>query len=162
MRRFPLESGSHAEVTVYSVRLGALVIDQGEEPAALRDPAQYVGYADGRILLRHHGLHVELVIDPQNPIGKTHPAGLADIVIESALTTIQDCEDSVAAVDTEDKVGVYRNWLGLMNGTLKDNFEKGGKLVHRELNADRRYTAASGGELVLKGRRCCWCAMSGI
>jgi malate synthase len=149
---FPLESGSHADVTVYAVRLGALVIDRGEEAAALKDPSQYVGYADGRILLRHNGLHVELVIDSGSAIGKAHPAGLADIVIESALTAIQDCEDSVAAVDAEDKVGVYRNWLGLMNGSLSETFEKGGKSVTRTLSADRRYTAAGGGELTLKGR----------
>jgi malate synthase len=119
---------------------------------ALRDPAQFIGYAPGQIVLRHHRLHVILGIDPNNPIGRTHPAGLADIVIESALTTIEDCEDSVAAVDAEDKVGVYRNWLGLMDGTLTETFEKAGRTVHRTLHADRVFTGADGKPLTLKGR----------
>jgi malate synthase len=100
----------------------------------------------------HHGLHAILVIDPQNPIGKTSKSGLADIIIESALTAIQDCEDSVAAVDAEDKVGVYRNWLGLMNGTLEETFEKSGKQMTRRLNPDRAYKDANGEPLALKGR----------
>jgi len=150
---FPLVSGSHADVTAYTAHFGMLMIDIGEEGVALKDPTQFVGDAEGGvILLKHNGLHVELHIDRNHPVGKTHPAGLADVVIESALTTIQDCEDSVAAVDAEDKVGVYRNWLGLMDGTLEDSFEKGGRMVTRRLNPDRRYTAAAGGELVLKGR----------
>src|SRR5690606_10812077 len=104
------------------------------------------------IVLRHSGLHAVLVIDRANAIGATHAAGLSDVIVEAALTTIQDCEDSVAAVDAEDKVGVYRNWLGLMQGNLEDTFEKGGKTVTRKLNADRAYKGADGGELVLKGR----------
>jgi malate synthase len=157
---FPLATGSHADVTAYVVAetagVAALAIDTAGGPTTLADPEQFIGYAgaDGRasILLRHHGLHVELVIDRDNAVGRAHPAGLADVVIESALTTIQDCEDSVAAVDAEDKVGVYRNWLGLMNGTLEDRFEKGGQQVTRRLNPDRVYHGATGGEVVLKGR----------
>jgi malate synthase len=157
---FPLASGSHAEVTAYVVAetagIAALAIDTTSGPTTLADPEQFVGYAgaDGRanILLRHHGLHAELVIDRGNAVGRAHPAGLADVVIESALTTIQDCEDSVAAVDAEDKVGVYRNWLGLMKGTLEDTFEKGGRQITRRLNPDREYRGATGGEVVLKGR----------
>jgi malate synthase len=150
---FPLKGGvSHAKVTSYTVRLGMLIIDAGGEAAELADPSQLGGYADGQIVLGHNGLHAILVIDPNNPIGATHPAGLADIVIESALTAIQDCEDSVAAVDAEDKVGVYRNWLGLMNGTLTETFEKGGKTVRRSLNTDRTYKGLDGQPLMLKGR----------
>ena len=159
-KAFPLAKGSHKDVTAYVVAetggIGALAIDTRSGPAKLKDGAQFVGFSrDGqgaRILLKHNGLHAELVIDKQHPIGLTHPAGLADVVVESALTTIQDCEDSVAAVDAEDKVGVYRNWLGLMNGTLTETFEKGGKSLTRKLNADRTYKSARGGELTLKGR----------
>jgi malate synthase len=153
---FPLARGSHEDVSRYAVVGGRLLIDTAEGAAALADPAQFVGHAGGensaQIVLRHHGLHAILYIDRQNPIGATHAAGLADIVIESALTTIQDCEDSVAAVDAEDKVGVYRNWLGLMNGTLTDSFEKAGKLVHRALNPDKLFTGSDGKPLALKGR----------
>ncbi len=107
----------------------------------------------GELVLQHNGLHVDPGDrPPQSPIGKTHKAGLADVVVESALTTIQDCEDSVAAVDAEDKVGVYRNWLGLMNGTLEETFEKGGKPLTRRLNADRSYKDANGQPMTLKGR----------
>lgn len=159
-RSFPLSTGSHRDVTAYVVAetggVAALAIDTASGPSALRDPSQFVGYArDGegaRILLRHNGLHVELVIDPNHPIGRTHPAHLADVVVEAALTTIQDCEDSVAAVDAEDKVGVYRNWLGLMNGTLVESFAKGGETITRRLNPDRTYRAADVGTLTLKGR----------
>ncbi|MEO7224109.1 MAG: malate synthase G, partial [Devosia sp.] len=149
---FPLSRGSHAHVTTYAARDGVLVIDSAEGNVTLKDPAQYVGFGDGQIVLRHHGLHAILYINPNHPIGATHSAGLADIVIESALTAIQDCEDSVAAVDAEDKVGVYRNWLGLMNGSLKESFEKGGKIVHRVLHEDKRFAAPDGSELALKGR----------
>jgi len=155
---FPLTVGSHGDVTSYALDyhngLCSLVIDGGR--TALADPAQFVGYRQvGEelvVLLRHNGLHAEIDIDRANSIGKTHKAGIADIVIESALTTIQDCEDSVAAVDTEDKVGVYRNWLGLMNGSLEETFEKGGRTVTRRLNPDRVYTAPNGATLTLKGR----------
>lgn len=157
---FPLRAGSHRDVTAYVVAetagLAALVMDSTSGPVKLKDGSQFVGYAregaGARILLKHNRLHVELVIDAQSPIGKTHPAHLADVVVEAALTTIQDCEDSVAAVDAEDKVGVYRNWLGLMNGTLVESFAKGGETITRRLNADRTYHAAKGGTLTLKGR----------
>ncbi len=161
---FPLARGSHADVTAYVVAetkgIGALAIDTRNGPTALKDQSQFLGFAGGetaKIVLQHNGLHVELVIDKNHPIGRTHSAGLADIVVESALTTIQDCEDSVAAVDAEDKVGVYRNWLGLMNGSLEDTFEKGGKTVTRKLAPDRHYRDAKGGSLTLKGRAVLLC-----
>jgi malate synthase len=157
---FPLASGSHAEVTGYHVvkdgTARRLEVDLPAGRTGLRDPAAFAGYggteARGEIVLKHNGLHVVLVIDPASQIGATHAAGLSDVIVEAALTTIQDCEDSVAAVDAEDKVGVYRNWLGLMTGTLEDTFEKGGKTVTRKLNADRSYKDAAGQPLVLKGR----------
>ncbi|MDB5623506.1 MAG: malate synthase [Devosia sp.] len=156
----PLKQGSHAEVNSYVVAeqggTANLVIDTAAGPTTLRDAEAFVGYrgagAQAEIVLRHNGLHVILVLDKSSPIGSEHPAGLADVVVEAALTTIQDCEDSVAAVDAEDKIGVYRNWLGLMKGTLEDTFDKGGKSVTRRLKEDRVYTARSGSELVLKGR----------
>lgn len=157
---FPLASGSHRDVTGYHVvkdgERRSFVADTAVGGVGLKDAAQFVGYGGtqerGELVLRHNGLHVVLVIDPASPIGATHAAGLSDVVIESALTTIQDCEDSVAAVDAEDKVGVYRNWLGLMNGTLADTFEKGGKTVTRTLHTDRQYKGVDGRPLVLKGR----------
>ncbi|MEQ8446087.1 MAG: malate synthase G [Pelagibacterium sp.] len=157
---FPLLGIKHWAVTSYDVDTSGdaarLVIESQDGPARLAYLEAFAGYSrDGdvlRILLNHNGLHVELVIDANHPVGKDHPAHLADVVIESALTTIQDCEDSVAAVDAEDKVGVYRNWLGLMVGDLADTFEKGGKSVTRTLNADRTYTAPDGSEVTLKGR----------
>jgi malate synthase len=157
---FPLLGVKHWAVTRYRVETSGgtarLAIESQDGPVKLANDDAFAGYSsDGdvlRILLCHHGLHVELVIDPNHPVGKDHPAHLADVVIESALTTIQDCEDSVAAVDAEDKVGVYRNWLGLMKGDLADTFEKGGKTVTRRLNADRTYTTPDGTALTLKGR----------
>jgi len=118
----------------------------------LADPAQLVGRAGNNLLLRHHGLHVELVIDRTHPIGKTDPAGLADVVLESAISTIVDFEDSVAAVDAQDKVAAYGNWLGLMQGDLEDTFEKGGRQLTRRLAADRQYTATDGTPFTLHGR----------
>jgi len=149
----PLKDGSWAGAGALSVRDGKLAVGT----TGLADPAQFVGYrgeaaAPSAVLLRKNGLHVEIVIDRNHTIGKTDPAGIADIVLEAALTTIQDCEDSVAAVDAEDKVLAYRNWLGLMKGDLAETFEKGGRSVTRKLNDDREYTAPDGGRLVLPGR----------
>jgi len=123
----------------------------GGEPD-LADPGQFVGRAGDTLLLRHNGLHIELVIDRAHPIGRTDPAGLADIVLEAALTTICDLEDSVAAVDAADKVLAYRNWLGLMKGDLADTFEKNGAMMTRRLNGDRSYTAPDGTTFTLPGR----------
>ncbi|ADM10235.1 malate synthase [Parvularcula bermudensis HTCC2503] len=147
----PLNDGIHSEVKRYCIEEGKLI-------PTLRDPGQFVGYtgepeAPQTLLLRHHGLHIEIRIDADHPIGKTDPAHVADIHLESALSSIVDLEDSVAAVDGEDKTLAYRNWLGLMRGDLKETFEKGGETRTRELQADRAYTAASGeGEVTVKGR----------
>ncbi len=159
-RAAPPAQGSHRDAIGYRVvhRNGTagLVIDTEGGEVGLREPGAFAGAAerDGKtvILLKHHRLHIELVIDPTSHVGRALPAGLDDVIVEAALTTIEDCEDSVAAVDAQDKIGVYRNWLGLMNGTLADSFEKGGRTVHRILNPDRRYTAPDGSPLVLKGR----------
>jgi malate synthase len=146
----PLAVGGHADVTAYTVADGALV-------PALADPAAFVGYrgdaeAPDAILLRHNGLHIEIVVDGAHPIGGNDPAGVADVVLESALSTIVDLEDSIAAVDAEDKVAAYANWLGLMRGDLSAAFSKNGKAVTRTLAADRTYVAPDGGELRLPGR----------
>ncbi|MET0375674.1 MAG: malate synthase G [Rhizorhabdus sp.] len=127
---------------------------QGGEPK-LANPAQLVGRSGDNLLFRHNGLHIEVVIDPTHVIGKDDPAGIADVLLESALTTICDLEDSVAAVDAEDKVAAYANWLGLMKGDLEDSFEKGGKMMTRRLNPDRDYTAPDGSAFTLPGRSVC-------
>ncbi|MBU2962915.1 malate synthase G [Citreicella sp. C3M06] len=150
---FPVEGGQHAGADGYSIVDGALQV--GGKP--LRDPAQFAGYrgdaaAPSAVLLRNNGLHVELVIDRDHFIGKTDSAGLADVLMEAAVSAIMDCEDSVACVDAQDKTQAYANWLGLMKGDLADTFEKGGKSVTRTLAADRSYTAPDGSELTLKGR----------
>ena len=153
----PLAQGSHADVTGYAVKGGALVVTTGAGTFGLKDPAKFVGYrgdadAPTSILLRNNGLHLEVVVDRSHSIGATDPAGVADVLMEAAISTIQDCEDSVAAVDAADKVDVYRNWLGLMKGTLNADLEKGGKTITRRLNPDREYTAPGGGTLTLPGR----------
>jgi malate synthase len=144
----PLTGGSHADVTRYAIEQGRLVTDCGP----LRDETLLAGWRGASPLLRHNGLHAELVIDRDHPVGRTDKAGMADILLESAVTAIMDCEDSVAAVDAEEKVVVYRNWLGLMKGTLSAGFDKGGRTVERRLAPDRVYDAPGGGSLVLKGR----------
>ncbi|WP_323039278.1 malate synthase G [Gemmobacter sp.] len=152
----PLVTGSHADATDYTVQNGALVVTLGAATTGLADPAAFAGTAgDGAkrsILLRHNGLHIELVFDASHPVGAASPSGLRDVVLESALTAIQDCEDSVAAVDAADKVLAYANWLGLMKGDLTDTFDKGGKALTRRLNPDRQFTAPDGTTLTLPGR----------
>lgn len=157
-RYFPLDTGSHSEATGYSVHGAALkvALNSGES-TTLADGTQLKGYSGpagepSAILLCHHGLHVEIQIDRSHAIGATDPAGVKDLCLESALTTIQDCEDSVAAVDAEDKVVVYRNWLGLMKGDLSESFAKGGKTVTRRMNPDREFTGVDGSPLTLPGR----------
>ena len=154
----PLAAGDHSAATAYRVIDGQLQVTLSDGGSSgLQAPDQLRGYSGAAdspasVLLRHNGLHIEIQIDPASPIGAGDAAGIKDVVLEAALTTIQDCEDSVAAVDAEDKALVYRNWLGLMRGDLADTFAKGGKTVSRTLNNDRRFTAADGSELVLPGR----------
>jgi malate synthase len=153
----PLAQGKWEDATGFAVESGKLVITTGTGSTSLKDPAQFAGYGHApdqleEIMLVKNGLHIDIVINREHPIGKTDKAGISDVILESALTTIQDCEDSVAAVDAADKVVVYRNWLGLMKGTLKATFEKGGKTVTRELDDDVRLTAPDGQPLTLPGR----------
>lgn len=162
-RHFPLASGSHSDAVQYNIANGGLQVTLADqESVLLLDPSLCVGYqgdpaAPSSILLKHHGIHVALEIDPSSAIGKTDKAGVADLTIEAALTTIQDFEDSVAAVDAADKIGVYRNWLGLMKGDLSDTFDKGGRLVTRKMAADKIYTSLSGEEITLHGRSLLFC-----
>jgi len=146
----PLAEGSHAGAGGYAVRDGRL------EPA-LREPASFAGYrgaaeAPETVLLKHHGLHIELKIDRAHPIGRNDPAGVADLILESAVTTIADLEDSVAAVDAEDKVAAYSNWLGLMRGDLQADFAKDGRRMLRRLEEDRSYLSPDGKPFTLPGR----------
>ncbi|GGH25661.1 malate synthase G [Alsobacter metallidurans] len=154
----PLAGASHADATGYAVKDGALAVSLSDgRVVGLKNAAQFTGYrgaADAldAVLLAHNGLHLEILIDRRHPIGKTDPAGVADVIMEAAVTTIVDLEDSVAAVDAEDKVEVYRNWLGLMNGDLTATFAKGKGTVERRLNPDRVYTGPKGGTVTLHGR----------
>jgi malate synthase len=153
----PLSSGSYADATAFRVDDGQLQVVLPDETTGLADPAQLVGYtgeaqSPRSVLLVNNGLHIEILIDPESPIGKTDRAGVKDVVLESAVTTIIDFEDAVSAVDADDKVGAYRNWLGLNRGDLAAEVDKDGKTFTRMLNQDRHYTTPDGGELVLPGR----------
>ena len=155
----PLGQGSHADATGYTVVDGALQVSLGDTATGLADPNQFVGFAGHphdptNVVLRKHGLHADIRIDRSDNIGKDDAAGVADIDLESAVSSIMDCEDSVSAVDADDKVVVYGNWLGLMKGDLVSTFQKGDKTMERRLNGDRAYTAADGTELVMQGRAC--------
>ncbi|CRM06383.1 malate synthase G [Pseudomonas sp. 24 R 17] len=154
----PLSAGSHAESTGYKIADGKLIVSlKGGSNSGLRDDAQLIGFQGPAaepiaILLKHNGLHFEIQIDASTPVGQTDAAGVKDVLMEAALTTIMDCEDSVAAVDADDKVVIYRNWLGLMKGDLAEEVAKGGKTFTRTMNADRVYTGVDGKDVTLHGR----------
>lgn len=154
----PLVSGSHVGSIAYRIAGNALEVTLNDgSQSALAQPERYLGYQGSAsnpsaILLKNNGLHVEIQVNSEHNVGRDDPAHVSDLLLESAVTTIMDCEDSVAAVDAEDKTEVYANWLGLMKGNLAESFQKGGKTTTRTLNADRFYTAADGGELRLHGR----------
>jgi malate synthase len=154
----PLATGSHADAAAYRVVAGKLQVELADgRLASLAEPRLFAGYVGAAaspalILLRHHSLHIEIRIDRASRIGRTDRAGVADVFLEAAITAIMDCEDSVAAVDAEDKALAYRNWLGLMRGDLVELVPKGGRTIERTLNADRSYTAPDGREFTLQGR----------
>ncbi|HSV48660.1 MAG TPA: malate synthase G [Ramlibacter sp.] len=154
----PLAQGSHADATGYAVDNGKLTVTlQGGASTGLKDPAQFKGWqgaaaTPSSVLLQHHGIHLDIQIDRNTAIGKTDAAGIADVVLEAALSTILDLEDSVAVVDAQDKVLAYRNWLGILKGTLTEQVSKGGTTFTRGLNPDREYSAPNGGSVKLHGR----------
>ncbi|MCS3513950.1 MULTISPECIES: malate synthase G [Pseudomonas] len=154
----PLSAGSHVDSTGYKIVDGMLIVSlKGGSNSGLRDDAQLIGFQGPAaepiaILLKHNGLHFEIQIDASTPVGQTDAAGVKDVLMEAALTTIMDCEDSVAAVDADDKVVIYRNWLGLMKGDLAEEVAKGGKTFTRTMNADRVYTGVDGQDVTLHGR----------
>ncbi|MBN2979704.1 malate synthase G [Pseudomonas lactucae] len=154
----PLSAGSHVDSTGYKIVDGMLIVSlKGGSNSGLRDDAQLIGFQGPAaepiaILFKHNGLHFELQIDASTPVGQTDAAGVKDILMEAALTTIMDCEDSVAAVDADDKVVIYRNWLGLMKGDLAEEVAKGGKTFTRTMNPDRVYTGLDGQDVTLHGR----------
>lgn len=154
----PLAAGSHADATGYRIEDGKLIVTmKGGSNSGLRDDAQLVGYqgdaaSPGSVLLKNNGLHIDIQIDANSPIGQTDAAGVKDIILEAAITTIIDCEDSVAAVDADDKTLVYRNWLGLMKGDLAESVTKGDKTFTRSMNPDREYTGLNGDTVTLHGR----------
>ncbi len=154
---FPLVSGSHADATAYAVDDQGLAVTVKDDVVRLADPGQLVGHrgsaeAPEAVLVVHHSLHVEIQVDHDDPIGSTDAAGVKDLLVESAVSTIMDLEDSVAAVDADDKVGGYRNWLRLMQGTLSEEVTKNGKTFTRRMNPDRVYTSRTGEEITLRGR----------
>ena len=157
-KNFAINNASYTDVNSFNVKNGLLEISLlNGETTNLLDNDQFQGYQGSAeqpsgVLLKNNGLHAEIQIDPDHSVGATDPAGIKDVLLESAITTIQDCEDSVAAVDGEDKVTVYRNWLGLMKGDLKETFIKGGAEMTRSLNPDRNYIAPDGSNLRLSGR----------
>ncbi|WP_083369944.1 malate synthase G, partial [Pseudomonas sp. HMSC75E02] len=154
----PLAQGSHADASAYRIEQGQLRVTlEDGSVSGLAEPAKFAGYqgeplSPKAVLLKNNGLHFEIQIDPTSPIGQTDAAGVKDVLVEAALSTILDCEDSVAAVDAEDKTLVYRNLLGLMKGDLSEAVEKGGQSFVRRMSADRQYTAADGSSLTLHGR----------
>lgn len=154
----PLAGASHTDAALYAVIGGQLQVTlKNGQTTALADPAQFVGYqgqaaAPSSVLLRHNGNHLDIRIDRNTPIGKDDAAGISDVVLESALSTIMDLEDSVAVVDADDKVAAYSNWLGILQGTLTEEVTKNGKTFTRGLNPDREYTTPAGGKLALHGR----------
>ena len=154
---FPLDSGSHVDATSYAVDDEGVAVTVKDEVVRLADPSQLVGFrgpagAPEAVLLVHHGLHVEVQVDREDPIGATDAAGVKDLLLESAVSTIMDLEDSVAAVDADDKVVGYRNWMRLMNGTLAEEVTKSGETFTRSMNPDRTYATTSGPEVTLRGR----------
>ena len=153
----PLADGSHADATRYSIEQGRLVVTLKDGPTGLANPEQLAGFhgeanAPTAVLLKHNDLHFEIQIDANDAIGKTDAAHVKDVLIEAAVSTIIDCEDSVAAVDADDKVQLYKNWLGLMKGDLAEEVTKGGKTFTRKMNPDREYATPNGGTLKLHGR----------
>ena len=148
----PLDGARWAEVSGLSADAGGLTLSAGDSAVSLADPARYRGRGKGAFLFENNGLHIIVKVDREHPIGRDDPAGIADVVLESAVSAIMDCEDSVACVDADDKVQAWGNWLGLMTGTLEDSFEKGGKTVTRRLNPDLAFAAPDGGTVTLKGR----------
>ena len=153
-----LASGSHSDATAYAAIDGVLAVTlQDGRVSGLAEPSKFAGFAGAAsepsaVLLKNNGLHIEIAIDRNHPVGQDDAAGIKDIVVEAAMTTIMDLEDSVSTVDAEDKVVAYRNWLGLLKGDLTDSFEKGGKTVNRALNPNRAYTAPDGSQVTLQGR----------